>query len=135
MSPKPGPHDGGAHPVVLAPSGAATVMTMSPGFYGALERDFPDFRGHVLIQRHGFDAPWPTWERHPEGDEYVYLLSGDADFVLWRDGREEIVRIDRPGSYVVVPRNTWHTARPHAPTVMLFVTPGEGTVNAETPQD
>ena len=135
MSAKPGPHDGGTHPVVLAPSGAAAVLTMSPGFYENLERDYPDFRGHVLIQRHGFDTPWRTWERHPEGDEYVYLLSGETDVVLWQGGRETVIRVDRPGDFVIVPRNTWHTARPHAPTVMLFVTPGEGTQNAEAPPD
>jgi hypothetical protein len=28
---------------------------------------------------------------------------------------------------VVVPRNTWHTARVSGTTRMLFITPGEGT--------
>ena len=88
---------------------------------------------HLLFSRFSFDAPWPTWEIHPHGDEFVYLLSGDTDFVLHTDTGEEVVRINEPGSYVMVPKNTWHTARPHAPTTMLFVTPGEGTLNSETP--
>lgn len=133
MSPKPGPHDAGGTAAIIAPDGAATVKAFSPTFYEDLDREFGDFAGHVLIQRYGFDTPWPTWERHPKGDEYVYLLSGDTDFVLWREGVEEIVRVNEPGSYVIVPRGVWHTARPHAPTVMLFVTPGEGTENVETP--
>ena len=133
MSPRPGPHDGGANPVIFAPSGRAAVKSMSPAFYEELEREFPDFAGHVLNQRFAFETPWRTWERHPKGDEYVYLLSGDTDFVLWRDGAEEIVRVNAPGTYVIVPQGVWHTARPHAPTVMLFVTPGEGTENAQTP--
>ena len=133
MSPKPGPHDGGATATIFTPTGSATVKTMSPGFYEELGREFPDFTGHVLIQRHGFDTPWATWERHPKGDEYVYLLGGDADLVFWREGVEETFRVNEPGSYVIVPQGVWHTARPHAPTLMLFVTPGHDTENAQTP--
>jgi hypothetical protein len=33
------------------------------------------------------------------------------------------------GSYVVVPKGVWHTARTSVATRMLFVTPGEGTEN------
>ena len=45
------------------------------------------------------------------------------------------MRLDTPGSFVVVPKNTWNTAKVHAPTTMLFVTPGEGTENRESPGD
>lgn len=134
MNPKPGPHDGAENPVIFAPTGRATVKSYSPTFYRDLGKDFPDFTGHVLVQRHGFDKPWGSWERHPHGDEYVYLLSGDTDFILWRDGEEEVLRVNTPGSYVVVPQNVWHTARPHAPTQMLFVTPGKDTENATEPE-
>ena len=87
----------------------------------------------MLVQRFAFDEPWPTWEMHPAGDEMVYLLSGNTDFVLWVDSEEKVVSINEPGSYVIVPRGTWHTARPHEPTDMLFFTPGECTLNAEQP--
>ena len=43
------------------------------------------------------------------------------------------VRVNVPGSYLVVPKGVWHTARPNAATTLLFVTPGEGTLNAESP--
>lgn len=133
MSPRPGPHDGANDAVIFAPSGAATVKPYSPTFYQELGTDFPDFAGHFLVQRFSFDAPWGSWERHPKGDEYVYLLSGDTDFVLWQDGRESVLRVSEPGSFVVVPRGIWHTARPHQPTTMLFVTPGEGTDHTAKP--
>jgi quercetin dioxygenase-like cupin family protein len=133
MNSRPGPYDGGTDTVIFQPSGAATVKTMSPTFYEEMEQEFPDFAGHMLIQRYAFTQPWPTWERHPKGDEYVYLLSGDADLVLWQDGQEIVTRVSEPGTYVIVPRDTWHTARPHKPTTMLFVTPGEGTENVEHP--
>lgn len=133
MNQSPGPYDSGTDAVILGPSGKATVKRFSPGFYEELGHEFPDFTAHVLIQRFAFEAPWPTWERHPKGDEYVYLLSGDVDFVLWQDGREAVTRVSEPGAFVIVPRNTWHTARPHKPTAMLFVTPGQDTENAARP--
>jgi mannose-6-phosphate isomerase-like protein (cupin superfamily) len=128
-----GPHDIDTTAFILGPDGAGTSKTVTPTFYQELGEEFPDFRGHVLIQRFTFSDPWPTWEVHPEGDEFVYLIEGDTDFVLMVEGNETTLRVSDPGSYVVVPRGTWHTARPHAPTTMLFVTPGEGTLNAETP--
>jgi quercetin dioxygenase-like cupin family protein len=60
-------------------------------------------------------------------------LSLDSNVVIVDRG-DECVRLSEPGTFVIVPKNTWHTARIHAPTRMLFVTPGEGTVNAEQPE-
>ena len=119
---------------VMDPDNLVHLRSVSPDFFHALERDFGDFNRHVLISHHAFDEPWPTWEIHPEGDELVLLLSGDSDLVLAGEGHvESVVRVTRPGDYVLVPKGTWHTARPHAPTSMLFITPGQGTINALTP--
>lgn len=133
MAINPGPHHIDQARFVLAPDGIGTVKAVSDNFYQDLEEEFDGFAGHVLIQRFSFDSPWPTWEVHPEGDEFVYLLEGDTDFILSEEGVQRTVRISEPGSYVVVPQGAWHTARPHAPTTLLFVTPGEGTLNAEQP--
>ena len=129
----PGPYDLNSVRFILGPDGAGTTKPVGANFYEELDSEFQGFRGHLLVSRFGFAEPWPTWEVHPEGDELVYLLDGDTDFVLWVDGEEEVVRVSEPGSYVVVPRGTWHAGRPHAPTDMLFLTPGEGTLNAEHP--
>lgn len=133
MAVSPGPHDLGRTRVILGPDGGVTLKDASPSFYEELDREFGGFAGHLLIQVFSFDAPWPTWEVHPKGDEFVYLLSGDTDFVLHTEAGEKLVRVNEPGTYVMVPKGAWHTARPHAPTTMLFATPGEGTLNAETP--
>ena len=66
-------------------------------------------------------------------DEFVVLLSGTADLVFATTDGEDVVALSGPGSYVIVPRGVWHTARVHEPTQMLFVTPGEGTENREEP--
>lgn len=134
MAIDPGPHDIDAVRPVLAPDGAGTLKPVTPNFYEELG-EFGDFLGHVLIQRFAFSEPWPTWEVHPEGDEFVYLLEGDTDFLLRHNGEEHRVRVSEPGTYVMVPKGAWHTARPHAPTTMLFVTPGAGTLNAEQPPE
>jgi mannose-6-phosphate isomerase-like protein (cupin superfamily) len=133
MPAKPGPFDIETTRLILGPKGDATPKQVTPSFYQDLGDDFGSFAGHVLISRHEFDEPWPTWEIHPHGDEFVYLLSGDVDLVMQTADGEKILRVSEPGTYVVVPKGTWHTARPHRHTAMLFVTPGEGTLNAETP--
>lgn len=35
--------------------------------------------------------------------------------------------LSEPGTYVLIPRGTWHTATTSEPTRMLFLTDGEGT--------
>lgn len=133
MATDPGPFDLSTTPLIMAPDGVATAKPFSQSFFEELDSDFDEFKGHILVMTFEFDEAWPTWEIHPNGDELVYLLEGDTDLVLHGDDGETTVRVDRPGSYVVVPKGTWHTARPHAPTRMLFVTPGEGTLNREQP--
>ena len=135
MAIEPGPHDLDKMRFIFGPAGQGVVKEASPTFYEELDQEFPDFRGHLLIQRFTFDEPWPTWEVHPEGDEFVYLLEGDTEFILRREGVSSSVRLNEPGSYVVVPQGAWHTARPYTTTTMLFVTPGEGTLNKVEPPD
>lgn len=82
-----------------------------------------------LISQFSFDADWSSWERHPAGEEFVCLLEGSVEVVLEIDGQHTRIALKEPGEYVLVPRNTWHTAKVHKPARMLFVTPGEGTQN------
>ena len=128
-----GPFDIDRVRYVLEPDGSGRARPVTADFYEALDRDYPSFAGHCLVQRYSFSEAWPTWEVHPAGDEFVMLLAGAADFVFWRDGTEEIMTVDTPGQFVVVPRGVWHTARPRGHADMVFMTPGEGTLNAERP--
>ena len=83
-----------------------------------------------LLSLFAFEKPWDSWEIHPNGDEIVLLLEGEAEMSLERkDGKTEIVRLEKPGSFVLIERGTWHTARTGVPTRMLFLTDGEGTEN------
>lgn len=96
--------------VVLQPDQSAVPIAVTPTIYEELGRRFDGFKGRLLVSCYRFDSDWETWEMHPAGDEIVCLVSGRA-----------------PGSFVIVPRGTWHTARTRVPTTMLFITPGEGT--------
>lgn len=119
---------------VLKPEHSVEPIDLSPTIYQLLDERFDNFRGHVLVSLHAFDAPWGSWERHPHGDEIVLLLAGAAEMTLRRDAGDEVVALSEPEDYIVVPRNTWHTAsRVRAGTRMLFITPGEGTEHADAP--
>jgi len=115
--------------VVVEPHHAAIPVAVTPTIYEELDKRFDQFKGRLLVSCFSFDSDWPSWEIHPAGDEIVCLLSGDVHLVLDRNGIEEIVHLRDPGSFVIVPKGTWHTARTSVPTTMLFVTPGEGTQN------
>jgi len=53
--------------------------------------------------------------------------------ILAAHGGDQTVRLSEPGSFVIVPRGTWHTATVRKPTQMMFVTPGQDTDNREEP--
>ena len=123
-------------PAILTPAMDLVTKAWGPGFYESLDGEFDGFGGHALIALHSFEGDWATWEMHPKGDELVCLVEGEVDFVLRVDGEDQVVNVNTPGQYVVVPKGVWHTARPKAPSKMLFITPGEGTRNeAEPPTD
>lgn len=112
---------------VLGPGGSAVPVGVTPTIYQDLDRRFGGFADHCLVSCHSFSADWSSWEMHPAGDEVVCLLSGRAKMVLEIAGKEEIVELRKPGSYVIVPRGTWHTGRAAQAVTMLFITPGAGT--------
>lgn len=111
----------------------AEVVPVTESVWADLDANYGDFAGHSLIASFSFDEDWPTWEIHPQGDEFVCLLSGDADMILDTSDGDQRTRLNSPGSFVIVPKGTWHTAEIDAPTTMLFMTPGEGTENREQP--
>lgn len=118
---------------ILRPDLAVDTLPVSPGLYGELDDRYEGFAGHVLVSVHTFDSDWPTWERHPAGDEIVVLLEGDARLVLRRDDGFTEIEMNQSGEFVVVPKGAWHTAQTRVPTRMLFMTPGEGTENEADP--
>ena len=116
---------------VLKPDMSVEPIPVTPELYDRLDADYAGFKSHVLISSFVFSESWTTWEKHPAGDEVVILLSGAATIVLQTGSGEENVALKIPGSCLIVPRDTWHTARVTEPTRMIFITPGEGTENRD----
>lgn len=109
-------------------SGRADEIPVSESFWGELAAgQYPQLDQGRLMTAFTFSEPWSSWERHPAGEELVMLLSGAVTLVLEESGQEYRVQLSTPGSYVLVPRNVWHTAKTSAPATMLFLTPGAGT--------
>lgn len=119
--------------VIISKTFDADTLAVTDSLWSEIDDKYGDFSGRTLISSFAFDEDWPTWEIHPAGDEIVCLLSGKAEMILARPKGDVSVALDEPGQFVVVPRNTWHTAKVDTPTTMLFFTPGEGTLNAEQP--
>jgi len=115
--------------VVLHGRKPAVPVAVTPSLYADLDRRFNGFKGRSLVALHRFSGNWPTWERHPAGDEIVCLLSGRARLLLQLKRRRQVIRLEKPGAFAIVPKGVWHTARISRPTRMLFITPGEGTQN------
>ncbi|MGZ8273042.1 MAG: cupin domain-containing protein [Burkholderiaceae bacterium] len=84
-----------------------------------------------LVSEFSFDADWPTWEMHPDADEFVYLLSGEAELLLETASGIERVRLSDRAA-VIVPRGVWHTAEVRKPSRMLHLTMGRDTQNRPT---
>jgi mannose-6-phosphate isomerase-like protein (cupin superfamily) len=89
------------------------------------------FHNEYLVTVHAFETDWPIWEMHPKGDEIVCLLSGSVTFILERERGNLAIDLEQSGTYVIVPRGTWHTAKARGPSRMLFITAGEGTQHRE----
>ena len=121
MSIDPGPHDLNKMLYILGADGSGTLKADSPDFYQELDTEFDGFAGRTLISRFSFDEPWPTWEMHPKGDEFVYLLEGDTDLILLQDGEETAVRIHVPGDYVASASGMTQTKGITAPATRVEV--------------
>lgn len=119
--------------IVLDSKLAAIPIPVTPGLYEDLDASFDRFKGCLLISQHSFSSDWSAWEMHPGGDEVLYLISGEATLQLYADGVEQQAEFNSVGSFVVIPKGTWHTAKVKSSCTILFITPGEGTRSSPYP--
>jgi mannose-6-phosphate isomerase-like protein (cupin superfamily) len=121
--PSEGPFDPSRTYVQLLDDGGAVRIEVGPDFWQTTINEHADGRLAFTCR---VERDSSTWERHPQGEELVYLLSGAVDFVLERPGGDEVVKL-RAGSAYLVPRGVWHRQIVHTPGDILFVTVGKGT--------
>lgn len=76
-----------------------------------------------------------VWERHPDGDEVLFLLSG-AVAVHLRDlaGGEAATTLPT-GTCWVVPAGTWHRLTVEEPGDLLVITPRANTEHQKKPNE
>jgi len=73
------------------------------------------------------------WERHPKGDEIVFVFEGETTLVLLMGGREVRKPLEH-GQLIVVPANTWHRFESPMPVKVLTVTPQPTDHSLDRPQ-
>lgn len=124
-----GPFGLDTHFAKLQADGAAEVIAVNETFWQDLgSGKFGSFDKEYLLSTLQFDRDWPVWEMHPQGDEIAVLLSGAMDFVLEKKSGNRLISLKETGAWALIPKGLWHTARVHAASTILFITPGEGTL-------
>lgn len=117
------------YPVHLGLGASALVEPAFSGMdwyqdYGV--RHAADGREGRLVSMHAFDAPWDSWEMHPEGSELVVCTDGEMTLVQEIGGKEVRTTL-RAGEYAINDAGVWHTADVQEQATALFVTAGMGT--------
>ncbi len=118
-------------PIHLGMGATATVQPEMKGDlswyndYGA--RTATDGREGRLVSCYSFDAPWTSWEMHPEGHEVVICTSGALTLHQeYPDGRILVVAL-KSGDFAINEPGVWHTADVEKEATAVFITSGVGT--------
>ncbi|MHB1785182.1 MAG: cupin domain-containing protein [Acidimicrobiales bacterium] len=83
----------------------------------------PRVDGHLLALEHLEDSPPHLGERHVDGDELIWLVSGQATVTIEApDGDQPHVL--GPGDALIVARGLWHRVQVDRPARLFHLTPG-----------
>jgi mannose-6-phosphate isomerase-like protein (cupin superfamily) len=105
----------------LATDLTASVISVDEAFWEH-RADHPEMADGRVLLVVDCEETWGRWERHPDGDELVYAVSGEVTFHL--EDADGSRRMDlRGGEGGLVPKGAWHRAEIHQPARLLFVTP------------
>jgi mannose-6-phosphate isomerase-like protein (cupin superfamily) len=121
--------------LLLEPNGAAVRLPGGGEFWSQLMSGHaadPGIRQLMasekgrLLSVLSMAADWTNWEMHPAGDEILFMLEGQATFVLdLPEGLQEVAL--GAGRALVIRQGVWHTARVSEPGRLLAITAGSGT--------
>jgi mannose-6-phosphate isomerase-like protein (cupin superfamily) len=121
--------------MLLEPDGAAVILPAGGEFWSQLMSGNPTDPGirQLMGSENGrlltaleMNADWNNWEMHPAGDEILFMLEGQATFLLeLPEGLREVALT--AGRVLVIPKGVWHTAKVNEPARLLGLTAGYGT--------
>jgi mannose-6-phosphate isomerase-like protein (cupin superfamily) len=121
--------------LLLEPDGTAVQLPGGGEFWGQLmsgaatdpgiRRLMGSEQGRLLSVL-PMNADWTNWEMHPAGDEILFMLEGDATFVLEHSSGSRRIALGA-GRLLVIPKGVWHTAKVSKPARLLAITTGLGT--------
>ena len=83
----------------------------------------PRAEGYLLALTSLEHSPPHLGERHPDGDELIYLVSGQVTVVVEAPGGDQRHRL-RAGAALIVPRGMWHRIEVDLPARLVHLTPG-----------
>jgi quercetin dioxygenase-like cupin family protein len=83
----------------------------------------PRVDGHLPALTSLQRPPPHLGERHPDGDELIYLISGEVTVVIEAPGGEERHTL-APGDALIVARGLWHRIEVARPARLVHLTPG-----------
>lgn len=114
--------------VVAGPKGKSEVWNSEDFWKMAFNPKHPKNTPEIgyLVSQFDFQKDWESWEKHPNGDEIIFCISGKITFILENEGKEDKILLESR-QFIVVPKNTWHTAKISIPSSALFITWGYGT--------
>lgn len=107
----------------LTEDGGVMPVPNGPDFWTSGVAALPPGRLISLMRSEG---NWSSWEMHPNGDEWIYQLSGQMTLILDREDSTQEVPLPT-GRFAIVPKGIWHTANVIEPGEALFITLGDGT--------
>ena len=65
-----------------------------------------------------------AWERHPEGDELVYIVDGEATLQIITESGPQTIHVDA-GKLAIVRRGDWHRFHYPKGVTLMTITPGK----------
>ncbi len=110
----------------LGADGSSAAAPGGEQFWSLPPAELEKYGQGWLVSQFECRSDWPTWEMHPSGDEFAYLLSGRVTMIFEIDGGQQFVELHNREA-TVIPRGVWHTAKVLAPSCLLFITRGAGT--------
>ena len=122
ISPNPSPVHFQGNVANIAGDRSITITAAPPGPPQRID-------GYTIGAIPNLEGPGPhAGEVHPDGDEFLYVVSGAMELIL-DDGDERAAGVEtrvnlRSGDAYVVPRGVWHRLESVEPSYLVHVTPG-----------